>query len=95
MPTANYTANFGTQHGVAYSLEGQYPDTDGTYAIPQGYTVTAQTGLVDNGDGTITITAATWTAAPVVFTPTLGVEHEMTDGAGTAIPANTVDQSSL
>ena len=90
-----HSDNYGVQRGVAHPLTMNVPDADATYGIPVGYDITLQTGLADNGDGTFTVTASTWTAAPIEFLPTVAVAHEVTDTPGGTLTANTVDQSSL
>lgn len=89
MATANYTANYGNQVGVASVLSGYYEI--GTYNNPVGY-IASGTNVTDNGDGTFTLITA---ATDVTFTPGTSVSTEVTDSPGTTIDANTQDQSAL
>jgi len=90
-----YTDNYGSQSVIGGTLTQAVPDVDATYPIPQGYTVVAQAGLTDNGDGTFTIASASYAGTHVEFTPNSGVGLHVADAAGTTITANTTDQSAL
>ena len=100
MATQMHIDNYGTQHGVSHPLQMVHASLAGgadlIVGIPGGYTLVAgTTGVTDNFDGTITLAAATYVGGVIEFEPTVDVAHEVTDTAGVAIAANTVDQSSL
>ena len=92
MATQNHTDNFGLQSGAAYSLVMTATSAGQTLPIPVGYSVDAgDTNVTDNGDGTMTFTAA----GSTTLIPQAATAHEVADSAGSTIEANTVNQSSL